>query len=492
MVFLTKWATPLALCVLALVLGCFPVMDHDTWWHLAAGRLVLQSGWPTVDVWTYTADKPWIDLYWLPQIIFYGLYQLGGTTALVLLKMAAAVGIAALVLAGVPKRAPSWVTVVVMIPALVLITGRLRERPEMFSLLYLAAFLAIVARAKDSQRRLLWLPALQVMWVNSHGLFVLGPMILGAHLVAVLAERGGREATRWAGAALTLSLVSCLVNPYGVGVFAHVVQQSHQLDDGFYRRHIVELQTLSELAARAGWFNPYVLATLLLAALGVAGFVSRRGRPRVFPALLFAATAYLAFRSVRLIPVFAIVTASVALANLTDAFGPRRRSPWPAVAVAVFASWVISGALYRWSGDGRTVGMGEAPGAFAHDACDFLATHGPARVIAANLGQASVCTYHLRQDQRQFLVSRIEPASDDAFRAYVDGIGRLLHGRAGWKVSLGIDYARPAELPAILIDRGLELAASNLDRDPRWKLVYRDESAAVFFSGLNCPSQITR
>lgn len=98
----------------------------------------------------------------------------------------------------------------------------------------------------------------------------------------------------------------------------------------------------------------------------------------------------------------------------------------------------------------------------------------------ANITQASVCTWHLRPDQRQFIVSRIEPAADDSFGRYVAGIGGLLHGHLGWAASLGIDFAEPRDVPAILIERGLARAADNLLRDPRWTLVYRDEIAAVF------------
>lgn len=467
-----------ALCGLALVLAHFPLADTDTWWHLAAGRMIWNDGLPRVDTWTYTADKPWIDLYWFPQLVFYGLYSAGGASALVALKMAAAVGIAALILASMRKQAPSWLVALVMVPVLVLVTGRLRERPELFSLVYLTAFLAVIAAAEARPKLLLWLPALQILWVNSHGLFVLGPALSGAHLVATLVERRPRKL---AGLVLVLSLAACLANPYGLGVFTHLAQQAHQLDEGLYRRSLAELQTFPELFSRAGWSNPYVLAAMLTFATGLVSFLVRGSWPRVFRVLVFLAGCYLAWCSVRLVPVFAILAAVVSLANLAEVLA-HRRYPWPASAMAVVAvaAWVASGSLYRWSGDGRTVGLGEAPGAFAHEACAFLAERGPSRIIAANITQASVCTWHLRPTQRQFLISRIEPARDDAFPRYVAGIGGLLRGDDGWEVPLGIDRTEPRDVPAIMIERGLAPAADTLVRDPRWSIVYRDEMAAVF------------
>ncbi len=57
-------------------------------------------------------------------------------------------------------------------------SARFDPRPEVLSLLGVAAFLAILVQ---SERRvaLVWvLPLIQLIWVNAHALFVLGPIIL--------------------------------------------------------------------------------------------------------------------------------------------------------------------------------------------------------------------------------------------------------------------------------------------------------------------------
>src|SRR5512141_237347 len=92
------WGRPMvigALLLLALLLGCFPLADFDIWWHLRSGQLVLHNhAVPRVDVFTYTnAGRPWIDIYWLYQIIVTLLYRLGGASALVMLKALAGVAL---------------------------------------------------------------------------------------------------------------------------------------------------------------------------------------------------------------------------------------------------------------------------------------------------------------------------------------------------------------------------------------------------------------
>ena len=65
---------------------------------------------------------------------------------------------------------------------------RFDPRPEIFSLVFLACYLAILLRV-DRNPALAWfLPLIQVLWVNTHGLFVLGPIVLACYLVARVAH----------------------------------------------------------------------------------------------------------------------------------------------------------------------------------------------------------------------------------------------------------------------------------------------------------------
>jgi hypothetical protein len=481
----------LLLCGLAFLLGCFPMHDHDTWWHMAAARLIVESGRvPTVDVLTYTADKPWIDLYWLPQLLFLGLYKLGGASALVLMKAIAGVAVIALGLTSRRRGGRAGVAMLAWLPALILISGRLCERPELVSFVALAAFLAVLGHANDRPWLLWLLPFVQILWVNSHGLFVLGPAILATYAVGLVVDRKP-SGKAWAVAGATLA--ACIVNPYGWHVVDHAWAQAHQLDAGFYRAHIAELQSPLEFVRRFGVNNPYLLALFVLTGIGISSFAiqAHRTRPSTFRALLFLGAAYLGFQATRLAPIFAIVTAVVSVWNLDDALGEPKRGQGlaPIATVVAMALWVLSGSFYAWAGEGRTIGVGEKPHTFAHDACAFLARPGmPQRAIAANLGQSAVCAYHLQPDQRQFVISRIEPSASDVFPRYIDGLSRLAFDRPGWESSLGIDYDKPAEVPAILIERGpLDRASAALERNPHWRRAYLDDVAAVFLPSAVVP-----
>ena len=518
-----------ALLGLALLLGCFPMSDFDVWWHLRAARLIVEShAVPQVDVLTYTnAGRPWIDLYWFFQLVLGGLYKLGGASALVVMK--AIGGALVIYLAWLSRRrgGRQWPLLLVWLPALIVISGRLCERPELFSLIYLAGYFAVLANASEKPRLLWLLPLVQVLWVNSHGFFVLGPLVLAAYFADWLVDGlrppklpVPRPPLRPAALAGGATLLACFVSPYGVHAVDLPLQQFHKLgDSGLYRLNVGELKNIGDFIAQSGFNNPYLLGLFLLAGLGIAGFVlsARKGRPSLFRVLLFVAGAYLGWQATRNSALFALVAATVTLWNLDDAFpspaslrsatfpsfagrgvsgakAPRsRRKNAPKVADAdrpagallvttAMALWVLSGSLYTWAGEGRTIGLGERSHWYAHDACRFLAQPGmPARVVAFNLGQAGVCAYHLAPTQTQFIDPRLEVNTADTFERYIDSIRKLWRDQPGWELPLEIDYARPNEIPAILIEHGIfERAIATLAKDPRWQQVYSDDVAAAF------------
>jgi hypothetical protein len=506
-----------ALLALAFLLGCFPMGDFDVWWHLRTGQLILEQGAvPRVDVFTYTnADRPWIDLYWLFQVGLAVLYRVGGASALVLAKAAGGTAIVALSLAARQKDSRAWPAVVVWLPALVMLSGRLCERPELASLFLLAGFLFVLGRAADKPRLLWLLPAAQVLWVNCHGFFVLGLLVLAAYLAGLAIERIRKGAApvpqppwKILAPASIATLLACLVNPYGVDAMKLPLEQFAKLGSaGVYRVNIGELKTVGDFVATAPVTNPYLLAFFSVLGLGVGSFVwlARRGRVPFFRIVLFLVAAYLGWQATRNSALFAVVVAFVTIWNLDDAVAStaasmdrptseqsrrRQRRPVPRAprdlallaAIAVWAILTASGALYAWAGERRTIGFGERKQWYAHDACAFLARPElPARIIAFNLGQAAVCIAHAAPAHKQFMDPRLEVNAQETFERYLAGLRKLWRGEPGWEMPLGVDHERTAELPAILIERGvLGRAARNLSRDRRWRCVFADEVATVF------------
>ena len=158
-------------------------------WRIAACRPSIRSP-------SRSADREWIDLHWGFQIPLALAYRLGGVAGMILLASAVC-GVTLLIAMTARMRDwPAWVVAAAWVPALLVMSTRLPPRPEIFSLAFLAAYMAVLLRC-DRRPALAWaLPAIQVLWVNSHGLFILGPIILGAYLAdgALRTLRGRRAA----------------------------------------------------------------------------------------------------------------------------------------------------------------------------------------------------------------------------------------------------------------------------------------------------------
>ena len=208
--------------ILTFLLGVFPLKDVDLYWHLRTGDLIRETGKvPHTDPFTFTGapDTPWIDLHWLFQIAISRGYEHGGIVALNLAKCGITCVAMLLLLTSRRREWPVWAILLAWLPALLVLSGRMYIRPETFSLLYLSMFLAIISRWDRFPWLALLLPLVQVAWVNSHGLFVFGPIILVFGLIDAALRLGfrGPERKRWWRTIMAASLATgaaCLINPY--------------------------------------------------------------------------------------------------------------------------------------------------------------------------------------------------------------------------------------------------------------------------------------
>jgi len=78
-------------------------------------------------------------------------------------------------------KSPSWLTCLFIFAALLMMERRFAVRPEIFTWFYLSLTLLILELRIAGRNFLYLLPWIQLLWVNTEGLFVLGLFVTGAY-----------------------------------------------------------------------------------------------------------------------------------------------------------------------------------------------------------------------------------------------------------------------------------------------------------------------
>lgn len=217
-----------------------PLIDYDLWWQLACGRemvgnlTLLQS-----DVFSHTMPgTPWINFEWLSQIILYVIYSIGGLTGLWVAKVCVClliIGILTALLQRFHIQGP-WLWLLVCAGSLAL-KSRLYDRVELISLVFFPVLIALLASVKTSPlispKKIPWIVgALMVVWVNLHGGFLYGIIVIGSFCVGARWMNPKADFIPVFDRSLMMALIAMLINPLGPGVVAVFVEHWVQVMSG--------------------------------------------------------------------------------------------------------------------------------------------------------------------------------------------------------------------------------------------------------------------
>jgi len=468
---------------LAAAACCRRIWATDLWWQYATGRLVAAGGWPTVDPFTYTAaGAPWIEMRWLYCLALYELMRSLGPAAVVVVKTLA-VGMAfALVTLPRVRRAGAVAAGAVVLVGLLAASDRLLVRPELVTWVLFGAFLFVLDRQRTRGGRGIWLlPALQLVWVNTHASFALGPLLVGLGLGVALAaawlgrDVAARSSLRPLALVFALVLAACFVNPYGAEGLLVPFRQFAQI------RHSVFKEVISEYQSpfAPGPLHVAVAAFWLLIGMCLASAAANLRRLDPFWSLLCAGQLYLATIAVRNLPLFALAALPFILSNLERAPVLQRLRPTVAgagrralaLATIALSLWFVRDlATDRFSvrqNDSKQFGLGIADHRYPVAAVDFLDRAGLDGRIFATLLESS---YLIARGRPVFADPRGDFHDDARFARYLDA----QRDPAAWRVAV-----REYDIRIALTSLASPLVKL-LERDDEWRLVFFDTVAAVY------------
>jgi len=451
--------------------------DNDLWGHLFVGKEILLHGSvPRVDPYSYTvAGQPWVNHEWLTQTVMAGLYEAGGSAALVLSKIGLLLVMFGFTWLGMVRRAAggidkpgggewrsAWVWGLVGVLTLSVLARGLAIRPQLVSYSALAVELAILDAASRGHRRWLWwLPPLFLLWANFHGAFVLGLGVLGVFTAWRVVTCG--DSPRDHGLLVLVCGLASLLNLYGPKLALYVW-------DELSRPHpISEWQAVGLQAEH--------LPFLLMLALFVVTLPFRsEWRIAGWRVLLALVMGVFALRQQRHTPVFALV-AALPLAEQTEAlFGSPlasrlalRASVRNAVLAGVIGLALVQGLLtgMRLWRDGLKIVFD--PEDYPTGAVAALESGAAVGNLAVPLDWGAYVLWHLGP--------RVRPSIDGRFATvypsgFVDTNFEFFAAGRGWRKLID-DYPTQAVLAP---------ASTNcpVQNEPGWRRVYADRVSVLF------------
>jgi hypothetical protein len=489
----TRWAVPSVVDqIFVVLLVCTPfsvrlLYDAGTGWHIRTGQqILLTHAIPRTDPFSSTfTGRPWFAWEWLYDVIAGQLDRVAGLNGVSWFTEVIILVVFCWVLRALLARGTHMLLALILT---VLAAGasmiHFLARPHVLSWLFTLTFFWILdsterdAASSGHARRLWLLPVVMLVWVNVHGGFLLGLVLLGLYwLASILPPLGGdvsapenigrrtRDLT-WVGIAC---LVASFVNPYGWKLYVHIYSF---LTNRFIMTHDLEYQSPDFHELGQQFF-------LLLLLASVAVLIVRARKVRMSQLLVALFAIYSALTAVRSLPTSSVLLVLIAgpLMFCSSATGffrqmstmelSQRGHLWPIAAVIVAGCIAVNGGRL---GSTQLMNAHFDPHRMPVAAVDYLAAGSPRSPILSTDYWGGYLIYRLFPRSKVVLDDRADFYGEDFMKSYL----RMLNGERGWE-----EFLRQHPAACLLLPRDSALATI-LAKTTGWTSIYQDEVAIIF------------
>ena len=481
-----------------------PLADADIGWHIRAGEEIIAThSIPRTDHFSSTMQgQPWFAWEWLYDVLLgvvHGKMGLNGVVWLAALLMATTF---ALLFSQLLRRGVGMpMAVLLWLLALGAASIHMFARPHIVSWLFTLLWFAALERWEQGSAPgwLRWFfPVSMLLWVNLHGAWVFGMLLLAVYAVAAFIEslqgsdafariRAAHRARAmvWTFAA---SAVATVVNPYGLQLHEHIYRY---LGDRYLMDQIAEFRSPDF----HGWGQRCFVLILVLVLVNAA---TGRGKFRPSHWLIIIVSVYVGLYSVRNLPVSSMLLvlivgprlweAVTALADRPGAWEVMRRSVKRISdfsARAAGQEFSLRGHLWPVAGVIATLAICLSGGRLGSQQlvnAQFDAKHLPSGAVDYLQRERSAEPIFGPDQWGGYLIYRLYPQRlvviDDRHDLYGSGRFReywvLIQAQPGWRELLAKWQIRTLVLPT-----GSTLASLLRVLPQEWQIVYEDGVAVV-------------
>jgi hypothetical protein len=468
---------------LALQHGQALLRDGDTGFHIRTGEFIVQN-WtiPDHDIFSFRSPPiPWVAHEWLSEIIMALVHSTSGLTGIVIF-FSFFIAIAYVFLFRMLREESRDVLLGALIVCLAAVssTPHWLARPHIFSLVLTVIWYHLLNDFQYRQKnRLFLLPLVMLFWVNLHGGFILGIVLLGIYVVGnLMAWITNRESNRdhflQNVKALVLVMIVCIfvsmINPQGY----HILLFPFKLtSDSYLMDHVQEFLS-------PNFHKPLPFKYLFFLLIAIIA----RSRPTVnwIELILILTFTYMALYSVRYITLFVIITAPILIrqidqmkldlpSRLSKFLEERGRGLsqierqtsgylWSSIAVGAVIVFGLAG-HYRYTFSEQF---------YPVSAVEFLKKEKISGNLFSHDGFGDYLIYAAWPQHKVFIDGRTDMYGAERLKEYL----RLAHAMPGWKEVVG-KYG----FSSILFDTNSVLTSA-LTEDRNWHLIHSDPVASIF------------
>jgi hypothetical protein len=479
--------------------------DAGIGWHIRNGEQMLRTHSITrADSFSSTmSGQPWYAWEWLYDVLIAAVHHAMGLNGVVFFTALVVAGTFALTLRLTLARGADLLLALFLLGlSMGACAIHLFARPHVLSWLLVVIWFQILdswetASGLGKDRVLLWLPVLMLLWVNLHGGFLTGFVLLALYLASGLArsvtaeERArplARRRLRHLGNITLLSLLATLVNPYGYRLHVHVFQY---LSNRFLMNHIEEFLSPNFHGVGEQCFVGLLAITLI-------GLAAKREKPRLSEMLVILFAAGSGLYASRNLPVSSLLLTLVVAPILSRAVAGARANPelaswlrtlvsrcesfasrmtkmeislhghlWPAIAVG-FGLWICA--------HGGSLGSRQLLD--AHFSLKRFPVQATDQIARLEIRQPIFCPdywggyliYRLYPQTKVMVDDRHDLYGERFFKDYL----KVVRVEPGW------DEVLRNEQTGLVLVRTESALANVLKETPEWRVVYEDEVAVLF------------
>lgn len=499
-------AVIIALAVTAFAASCTLVWDCDVFWHLASGHWMLEHG-KVLGTDPYSIDPmpEWVNVHWLFQVVIAILHKIGGFELLSIFKgVMAALTVSTFAWWLRKHVPPSWL-ILCGLALLITIAGRVRVRPEAFTLLLLTNTILLVdsVRRGASPLRMWWIVPMTLVWVNMHGIYILGLAVVWSAIACAAFERyvlrnstlQGNLLTQHAISAAAVATAACLITPWPLEAAIQPLLLWTRVsgNNDFFTEGVSELYpTWKALGLFRGALALAGVTVLAMLVNFVMGIVRRRPRLPLAHVGWFVAFVFLAALAKRNVALIGPICAFLLAWHGKDILMPVRSGTfirsklWPAMTVLMLALAALQTAGYATEFSFRKekapfrFGVGLNRDEFPIDLAQWLADL-PAEgdIFVADFGDASSFIYYgsvgrAKPARLLYMDGRLE-AHDESRFINQHNISKELQSAASAQM---VELPPSVRFVIVRHDSAGRMAA--LSQSQRFRLLRIDDTCACF------------